>query len=114
VNELHNQSLKENVIPPRASKHDCSDGRQSDRYTIVTKEIAEFVDRDYTHEGDIRWIVENRSKFTVLQPEDLQKEATSTHNRTWERQVDEFMTRDKKVTDNHHTVYSLTMGKCTE
>jgi hypothetical protein len=33
--------------------YDCSDGKQSDRFNIVTKEIAEYVGREYRFGGYI-------------------------------------------------------------
>jgi hypothetical protein len=43
--------------------YDCSDGKQSDRFNLVTKEIAEYVGREYQYGGDIRWTIENLEKF---------------------------------------------------
>jgi hypothetical protein len=35
----------------------CSDVNQSYRLNIVTKEIAEYVGREYPYGGDIRWTI---------------------------------------------------------
>jgi hypothetical protein len=45
----------------------CSDGRQSDRYILVMKDVVEYVGRDYAYGGDIRWTIENEAKFANLE-----------------------------------------------
>ena len=40
--------------------YNCSDSRQADQYTKTTKELAEYVGRDFKdHPGDIRLVVEH-------------------------------------------------------
>jgi hypothetical protein len=39
--------------------YDFLDGKQSDRYNLVSKEIAEYVGRGYTYGSDVRWIIHN-------------------------------------------------------
>jgi hypothetical protein len=45
------QSLKERAVCSlKGFIYDCSDGRQSDRYNVMTRDITEFVGRDdYTY-----------------------------------------------------------------
>jgi hypothetical protein len=43
--------------------YNCSDGKQSDRFNIVTKEIAEYVGREYPYGGDILWTIQNLELF---------------------------------------------------
>jgi hypothetical protein len=56
--------------------YDCSDGKQSDRFNIVTKEIAEYVGREYRFGGDIRWTIQNLSLYTEEEPKEC-ADATS-------------------------------------
>jgi hypothetical protein len=51
--------------------YDFSDGKQSDRFNLVTKEIAEYVGREYQYGGDIRWAIENLEKFKEEEPKEL-------------------------------------------
>jgi hypothetical protein len=51
--------------------YDCSDGKQSDRFNIVTKEIAEYVGREYAYGGDIRWTIQNLKHYVEEEPEEL-------------------------------------------
>jgi hypothetical protein len=51
--------------------YDCSYGKQSDRFNIVTKEIAEYVGREYPYGGDIRWTIQNLELFKEEEPSEL-------------------------------------------
>jgi hypothetical protein len=51
--------------------YDCSDGKQSDRFNIVTKEIAEYVGGEYPYGGDIRWTIQNLELFKEEEPSEL-------------------------------------------
>jgi NTP pyrophosphatase (non-canonical NTP hydrolase) len=70
----------------------------------VTKEIAEFIGREYTCEGDIRWTVENKIKFVVPESAELPEKATATDKRIWERRADEYVKRENKLAENCQTV----------
>jgi hypothetical protein len=95
---------------------DCPNGRPSDQYNITMKKIAEYVEREYTYGGDIRWTVKNEKRFTVPKPEDSDETSASsaTEQRIWERCTEEYIKRDDILTENCETVYSLVMGQCTE
>ena len=45
--EGHCEALKQHI-------YDCSNGRQVDTYSKTTKEIADYVGREYKYGGDIR------------------------------------------------------------
>jgi hypothetical protein len=93
---------------------DCADGKQSDCYNVAMKELAEYVGREYTHGGDIRWMIENTKLFTVLMSKDPPNNVKATAMRIWERIIDECIKWDNKLTTNREAVYSLIMGQCTE
>jgi hypothetical protein len=50
--------------------YDCSDGKHSDRFNTVTKEIAEYVGREYRFGGDIRWTIQNLSLYKEDEPKE--------------------------------------------
>jgi hypothetical protein len=85
--------------------YDCSNRCQFDRYTIVTREIAEFVGRDYTYGGDIRWTLENEIKFIVPVPEELSDK---------EPQLRRGSGRDESMnSSNERTSWQRTARQCT-
>jgi hypothetical protein len=94
--------------------YDCSDGRQSERYNLVTKEIAEYMGLEYTYGGNILWTIKNEAKSAAPELKDLKNKPTEAKNRIWERRVNEFMKCDSKLQDTYQTSYSLVMGQCID
>jgi hypothetical protein len=94
--------------------YDCSDGKQSDWFNLVTKDIAEYVGREYQYGGDIRWTIKNLEKFKEEEPKELDTTATGVQKRMWERRVDEYIKRENKIKENCRTAYSLVTGQCAE
>jgi hypothetical protein len=94
--------------------YDCSDGKQSDRFNLFTKEISEYVGREYQYDGDIRWTIDNLERFKEEEPKELYTTATGIQKRMWERRVDEYIKRENKLRENCRTAYSLVTGQCTE
>jgi hypothetical protein len=43
----------------RGHVFDCAVGKQVDRYTVTMKEIAEYIDSNFTYGADIRWSLEH-------------------------------------------------------
>jgi hypothetical protein len=80
--------------------YDCSDEKQSDRLNIVTKEIAEYVGREYPYGGDIRWTIQNLELFKEEEPNEMAASSSVLKKRTWEKHVDEFIKRENKLKEN--------------
>jgi hypothetical protein len=94
--------------------NDCSDGKQLDRFNIVTKEIAEYVGREYRFGGDIRWTIQNLSIYKEDEPKECANTTSGVKKIMWESRVDEFIKREYKLKDNCQAAYLLVMGQCTE
>jgi menaquinone-dependent protoporphyrinogen IX oxidase len=93
--------------------YDCSDGKPSDRFNIVTKEIAEYIGREYRFGGDIRWTIQNLSLYKEDEPKKCADTTSGVKKIMWERRVDEFIKREDKLKENCQAAYSLVMGQCT-
>jgi hypothetical protein len=94
---------------------DCADGRNTDRYNISTKEIAQCMGHIYTYGGDVRWTIDNEPKFTVSVPPDgkiVELNATAKH--IWEKRIDEYCKRDLKLAESCEKLYSSILEQCTE
>jgi TolA-binding protein len=92
--------------------YDCSDGKQSDRFNIVTKEIAEYVGREYPYGSDIRWTIQNLKLFKEEDPNELAAASSVLKKRMWEKRVDEYIKRENKLKENCQMAYSLVIGQC--
>jgi hypothetical protein len=94
--------------------YDCSDGKHSDRFNIVTKEIAKYVGREYAYGGDIRGTIPNLKHYVEEEPEELGETKSIVKKRMFEKRVDEFIKRETKLKENCQAPYSLVLGQCTE
>jgi hypothetical protein len=83
-------------------------------YSATMKEIAEYVGREYSNGGDIRYTVENEKVFVVQVPDDPIYKASASEKRIWERRIDEYFKRQNRLIANCETVYALMMGQCTD
>jgi hypothetical protein len=87
--------------------YDCSDGKQSDRFNIVTKEIAGYVGRAYPYGGDIRWTIQNLELFKEEEPNELVAASFVLKKRMWEKRVDEFIKRENKLMESRSDLIGL-------
>ena len=60
--------------------YDC-DPRQADMYTKTTKEIAEYVGREYKYGSDVRLSIETMAEVTIPEPQDPPPNATRSQER---------------------------------
>jgi hypothetical protein len=93
--------------------YDCSDGKHSDRFNIATKEIAEYIGREYPYGGNIRWIIQNLELFKEEEPSEMAASSSVLKKRMWEKRVDKFIKRENKLKENCQMAYSLVIGQCT-
>lgn len=93
---------------------DCSDGRQVDRYRVVMKEIAKYVERTYAHGGDIRWTIEHEEMFVIPLPPDLPDNPTDTRRRIWESKIDAYVKRKGKLEENCRIAFYLLFDQSTD
>jgi hypothetical protein len=94
--------------------YDFSDGKHYARFNIVTKEIAEYVGREYRFGGDIRWTIQNLSLYKEEESKECADATSAVKKRMWERRVDEFIKREDKLDENCQSAYLLAIGQCTE
>jgi hypothetical protein len=92
---------------------DCSDGRQSVKYNVAMKELAEYGGRKYTYGGDIHWTIDNNKMFPMPMPEDVATDANKIVKHIWEHRINEYVKRDNQLYANCETYYSLTVGHTT-
>jgi hypothetical protein len=86
--------------------YDCSDGKQSDRFSIVTKEIVDYVGRESAYGGGIFCTIQNLKHHVEEEPGELGETKLIVKKRMFENRVDEFIKRETKLKENCQAAYS--------
>ena len=84
--------------------YDCSNSRQADIFTKMTKEIAEYVGRTYKYGNDTKLVVENLTMPIFTEPADPPSTPTKTQTRIWEKKVDEYVRKESYLEENLKTL----------
>ena len=94
--------------------YDCSDSHKVDLYSKTTKEISEYVGRDYKKGSDVQWSIENLQPFLFTLPVDVPTNATDTAKLIWSKEVNAHAKREIQHEENLRYIYSLAWDQCTE
>ncbi len=91
-----NESLKGKVfdVTSREAVHQFAD---------TLKAIADYVGQQYTHGGDVRFMIENLTDYTFVRPPNPQNAAT---NHIFRTRMDE-----EKLSKSHAMIYHSTVAK---
>jgi bisphosphoglycerate-independent phosphoglycerate mutase (AlkP superfamily) len=103
-----NEGLKGHVF-------ECTGGRQGDQFTVTMKEIAEYVGSNYSYGADIRWTVQHEALFVVTRPKKPDTTTTlmdEVDTMIFKKEVDEYVKRREKHSENCRTLFSLMLGQC--
>jgi hypothetical protein len=93
---------------------DCSNSRQADMFSKITKAIAGHVGKTYRYGNDVRLAVQNLTPMVMDVPKDLANTATNAQKRIWEKKINEFVKRELYFEENMQTLYSLIWGQCSD
>jgi hypothetical protein len=58
------------------------------QFTETVKAIADYVGQEYTHGGDIRWMVENFQDYNFQRPENPANNEDPYELESWKKQLD--------------------------
>ena len=97
----------------KGSVYDCSESKNIDQFSTTSKEIAEYIGREYKFGMDTRLSLERLEPIELIAPKDPSSEASRTELRIWEKRVDEFVKREVTLRENLKTAYSLIWGQCS-
>ena len=106
--------------------YDCSSGKQADRYVTTTRNIVEYVGREYKYGGDIRATLENMSQFKIPKPEDPsddyntikntdssiitpRDQVSFTDSEMFKNEINEYVRRKNTLITNIQKGYSLVL-----
>jgi hypothetical protein len=102
-----NQSLSGKVfeVTSRESIH---------HFAKTLKSIAYYVGQEYTHGGDIRFMIENLDDFRFVRPQNPDSNAHQFEVESWKKQLDLFWKQRGIYKDNKMKLYSLVWGQCSK
>jgi hypothetical protein len=84
------------------------------QFTDTMKAIADYVGQEYTHGGDIRFMVENLDDFILPRPDNPVDEDDRFEMESWKKQLDLYWKRMGIYQDNKMKLYSLIWGQSTK
>jgi hypothetical protein len=87
--------------------HDCADLRQSDIYTRTTREVGEYVERNYKYSSDVKMFIKKLLEETIPKLNDLLTNAMITQNQIWEKEVDEYVKQKCQLEENLIKLYFI-------
>ncbi len=64
------------------------------------KAIADYVGQEYTHGGDIRYMIENLEEYNFTRPANPEDEDDQFEIESWKKQLDQYWKRRSIYADN--------------
>jgi hypothetical protein len=99
--------------------YDCADSRQSDMFQRTTREIAEYVGREYArHGGDVSYAIAEQKKPTIPEPVPppgvTAESVTPMQQLVLSEQIKQYVSRLNALEQNLQKAYNLVLGQCSE
>ncbi len=80
------------------------------QYAETVKAIADYVGQEYTHGGDIRFMIENLTDYNFVRPTDPPANVNQYEVESWKKQLDLFWKRRGIYMDNKMKLYTVSSG----
>eukprot|EP00977_Amphora_coffeiformis_P017593 scaffold5813_cov189-Amphora_coffeaeformis.AAC.2 len=88
-------------------------GKQACGYNEMTKAIAEYVGRTYSHE--MKHLVMNGNDLAPVEPAYPEGDNPSERDEAvWSKQYDQFLREQRKYNDDKAKVFTIVYGKCNK
>jgi hypothetical protein len=84
------------------------------QYAETVKVIADYVGQEYTHGGDIRFMIENLQDYNFIPPEDPPVGVSQYEVESWKKQLDMYWKRRGIYMDNKMKLFSLIWGQSSK
>jgi len=84
------------------------------QFADTLKVIADHVGQQYTHGGDVRFMIENLIDYTFVRPPNPQDGNDQYELESWKKQLDLHWKRRGIYEDNKMKLYSLIWGQSTK
>jgi hypothetical protein len=63
------------------------------QFSETIKAIADYVGQEYTHGGDIRYVIENLTDYNFVCPENPEDKDDPFKMESWKKQLDQYRKR---------------------
>jgi hypothetical protein len=93
---------------------DISSKGAAHQFSETVKAIADYVGQEYTHGGDIRYMIENLEEYNFTRPANPEDEDDQFEIESWKKQLDQYWKRRSIYADNKMKLYSLIWGQSTK
>ena len=94
--------------------YDYGDSKNANQFIITTKEIKNYVGRNYKSSGDITLAINDFKIPTKKEPTEPSDPTDRIALKKWERQYDDHCKWKKTLDENVITLYNLVWGQCSE
>ena len=96
--------------------YDCNTGKNADGFNKTTKEIAEYVNREYTYGSHLRAaiITQDDSVRELDKPTDITANTLITDKEIWKQEISAYIKKKTAVTKHVRSLFSLILGQCTD
>jgi hypothetical protein len=84
------------------------------QFAETVKAIADYVGQEYTHGGDIRYMIDKMEDYIFEHPADPSANANQYEVESWKKQLDLFWKRRGIYMDNKMKLYSLFRGQSSK
>jgi hypothetical protein len=84
------------------------------QFSETVKAIADYVGQEYTHGGDIRYMIENLEDYNFTRPANPADEEDQFEIKSWKKQLDQYWKQRGIYADNKMKLYSLIWGQSTK
>jgi hypothetical protein len=84
------------------------------QFSETIKAIADYVGQEYTHGGDIRYMIKYFEDFNFIHPADPQANAGQLEIEYWKKELNLFWKRRGTYMDNKMKLYSLIWGQSSK
>jgi hypothetical protein len=95
--------------------YDCANAaKAADMYTKTTREIAEYIGREYKYSAVLVKGIEILAEPSIPKPDDLPDGASALDRRIWEKRVDKMIEQEERLKDTTSRAYALVWGQCSD
>ena len=95
--------------------YDCNP-QNADGFDKTTKEIAEYVNREYQYGSHFRSaiITEKKDMPALDKPKDVASTASMTDKDIWKQEISAYIKKKTAADEHVRSLFSLVLGQCTD
>ena len=94
--------------------YDYGESKNTDQFIQTTKEVKNYVGRNYKNPGDITAAITAMAVTALVEPDEPEDPENKIEMKKWESEYHEYRKSKKTLEDNVKTLFNLVWGQCTE